>query len=239
MPRVITEEELKAGDGREGRPAYVAYKGRVYDVYKSRLWRDGVHARRHTAGQDLTEDLPFAPHDESVLERVPLVGILAEREAEEEQEAEGWIVWLNRLLDYYFELHPHPVAVHFPIALGVVSAVFVVLYLLTGVEAFEVSGYYVLWAAFVMTPLAMLSGALSWWFNYGQIMNERFGIKFTVSIILLITEAFALSKRDPAALMNREPLGWVYVLSVVAIIPLVAILGWNGARIAFSPRKKR
>ncbi len=238
MSRVITREELNANDGQEGRPAYVAYKGKVYDVSNSRLWRNGVHVRRHHAGNDLTADFSAAPHDESVLERVPVVGVLADHEVERREEAEGWGRLLIPLLDFYFDLHPHPVAVHFPIALGVVSAVFLVLYLLTGVEALEASAYYVLWAALITTPLAMLSGAVSWWFNYGQVMDDRFGIKFTLSIVLLIVEAFALAKRDPVALMNREPLGWVYVMAVLAVVPLVAILGWVGARIAFPPRRR-
>jgi predicted heme/steroid binding protein len=136
--RIVQEEELSASDGQEGRPAFVAHKGKVYDVSGSRLWRTGVHVRRHHAGQDLTADLAAAPHDESVFERVPMVGELAAEAEEPEGEpalsrAEG----LTALLDWYFDLHPHPVAVHFPVALGVVTAVFLILYLLTGNTAFQ------------------------------------------------------------------------------------------------------
>jgi predicted heme/steroid binding protein len=40
--RKFTLEELKQYDGRDGRPAYIAYKGKVYDVTDSFLWIDGV-----------------------------------------------------------------------------------------------------------------------------------------------------------------------------------------------------
>jgi predicted heme/steroid binding protein/uncharacterized membrane protein len=232
--RVIQEDELGASDGQEGRPAYVAYRGNVYDVSESRLWRKGVHVRRHHAGNDLTVDFSAAPHDESVLGRVPLVGTLAV--AEEEQPESR----LMALLDLYFEIHPHPVAVHFPVALGVVSAVFLVLYLLTGESAFEVSAYYVLWAAAIMSPFAMLTGAVSWFFNYGRVLDGRFSAKISLSIILLIVEVFALALRTahPNAVVDQEPLGRVYLLAALVVVPLVAMLGWIGARIAFPPRRK-
>ena len=72
----FTLEELKKYDGKEGRPAYIAYKGNVYDVSDDFLWVEGDHQGEHAAGRDLTEDLPRAPHAEDVLERVPKIGVL-------------------------------------------------------------------------------------------------------------------------------------------------------------------
>jgi len=236
VDKIFQEHELQAYDGQEGRPAYLAYKGQVYDVSDSRLWRKGLHVRRHHAGNDLSADLVAAPHDESVFERVPMVGLLVA--AEEEQPEEGR---LAALLDWYFDLHPHPVAVHFPVALGVVAAVFLGLYLLTGGAAFEVSGYYVLWAALVMSPVAMLTGAVSWWFNYGHILDGRFTVKMSLSIVMVVVEAIALTLRtaNPTSLVDRETVGWIYALAVLVVVPLVATIGWIGARISFPPRKSK
>lgn len=75
-PRKISLEELKQGDGREGRPTYIAYKGKVYDVTDDYLWIDGDHQGEHVAGKDLTEEIAKAPHGEDVLERVKLIGVL-------------------------------------------------------------------------------------------------------------------------------------------------------------------
>lgn len=238
--RVIQEEELSASDGQEDRPAFVAYEGKIYDVSQSRLWRQGVHVRRHHAGNDLTADFAAAPHDESIFERVPFVGTLSIAGAAEAEEEAGPTARLLALLDLYFDLHPHPVAVHFPVALGIVAAVFVALYLVTNNAAFELTGYFVLWGALIMAPVAMLTGAVSWGFNYGLSMDARFSGKISLSIILVILEAFAVGLRtaNPSALVDREPLGWVYLLAMVGIVVLVAALGWIGARITFPPRRK-
>ena len=72
----FTLEELKQYDGKNGKPAYIAYKGKVYDVTDNYLWLDGNHQGEHEAGKDLTEEMAQAPHGEETLERVKLIGIL-------------------------------------------------------------------------------------------------------------------------------------------------------------------
>jgi len=72
----FTAEELKKYDGKDGKPAYIAYKGKVYDVTDDFLWVEGDHQGEHSAGVDLTEDMSRAPHLEDVLERVKLIGVL-------------------------------------------------------------------------------------------------------------------------------------------------------------------
>jgi len=76
--RTFTREELREFDGREGRPAYVAFRGKVYDVSGSFLWRGGKHQVLHQAGEDLTEAMQEAPHGEELLARFPVVGELQE-----------------------------------------------------------------------------------------------------------------------------------------------------------------
>ena len=68
--------ELAKCDGRDGRPAYVAVSGTLYDVSASDRWKDGNHEGVHQAGQDLTEALKSAPHVRAVIERFPVVGKL-------------------------------------------------------------------------------------------------------------------------------------------------------------------
>jgi predicted heme/steroid binding protein len=72
----FTKEELARCDGKDGRPAYVAYKGNVYDLSGSFLWHDGRHQVLHDAGVDLTDAMEQAPHGGDVFEKFRLVGTL-------------------------------------------------------------------------------------------------------------------------------------------------------------------
>ncbi len=72
----LTIEELHSFDGKEGRPAFIAYNGKIYDVTKSKLWKEGSHARKHQAGRDLSDALKTAPHAEDKILAMPEVGKL-------------------------------------------------------------------------------------------------------------------------------------------------------------------
>lgn len=74
--RKFTAEELQQYDGKEGRPAYIAYKGNVYDVTEDLMWVGGDHQGEHVAGKDITEEMQQAPHGEEMLERVKFIGTL-------------------------------------------------------------------------------------------------------------------------------------------------------------------
>jgi len=83
----FTVEKLARHDGKNGSRAYVAYKGNVYDVTSSFLWKNGVHQVLHTAGVDLTDSAQQAPHGNNVLERFPVVGTMHRAEAKTERSA--------------------------------------------------------------------------------------------------------------------------------------------------------
>ncbi|MCW8891707.1 MAG: cytochrome B5, partial [Deltaproteobacteria bacterium] len=70
----FNEQTLRGFNGQEGKPSYFAYNGKVYDASNSRLWPGGEHMRRHSSGGDLTNVLPLAPHNNAVMERLPVVG---------------------------------------------------------------------------------------------------------------------------------------------------------------------
>ena len=72
----FTIDELKKFDGKNGRPAYVAYNGKLYDVTQSGAWDAGGHFGQHFAGKDLTMELKDAPHGDQVFEHIPMVGEL-------------------------------------------------------------------------------------------------------------------------------------------------------------------
>lgn len=76
--RKITRRELESNNGKNGKPAWFAYQGKVYDVTESSFWIDGQHMGMHDAGKDLTEELDMAPHTIENFNRVKYVGELEE-----------------------------------------------------------------------------------------------------------------------------------------------------------------
>ncbi|UCD65077.1 MAG: cytochrome B5 [Candidatus Zixiibacteriota bacterium] len=77
--REFTEAELRRFNGRGGAPAYIAFRGKVYDVTRSYHWQRGEHWASHSAGEDLTDALDGAPHGEGLLSRCPQIGVLSDR----------------------------------------------------------------------------------------------------------------------------------------------------------------
>ena len=71
----LTVDELAAYNGKDGKPAYVAVKGVIYDVTNVPAWKDGVH-KGNTAGMDVTDLIANAPHGESVTANLTAVGKL-------------------------------------------------------------------------------------------------------------------------------------------------------------------
>jgi len=71
---IYTIEEISNFDGKDGRPAFVVYHGRVYDVTGSKLWKNGTHLKKHEAGRDLTEAIKTAPHGEEKILAMPEAG---------------------------------------------------------------------------------------------------------------------------------------------------------------------
>jgi predicted heme/steroid binding protein len=73
----ISLAELAKFNGKNGSRAYVAVKGKVYDVTDSPFWPGGDHQGAHQPGADLTAELELAPHGPENLDKVTLVGVLA------------------------------------------------------------------------------------------------------------------------------------------------------------------
>jgi predicted heme/steroid binding protein/uncharacterized membrane protein len=230
-------EELHQFDGKENRPVYVAYKGKVYDVSGSRRWKGGLHMNRHHAGNNLTSDIQAAPHEPTVLERYPQVGIMKKEEGTDRELPPA----LSRILARapFLRRHPHPMTIHFPIAFTFATLGFTFLYLVTGLKTFENTAFCCLGAAILFTPLAILTGFYTWWVNYGAKSIRPVRKKQCLSFLLLAVQIilFLWRWKNPILL---QTLGWqslVYSFLVLFMFLVVTVIGWFGASLTFPIEK--
>ncbi len=228
----ITPEELAKNDGKEGRPAYVAHDGKVYDVTNSRLWKDGQHMRSHPAGANLSLELQAAPHGTVVLERMELVGELAQPQP---TDTIAEFPQPGALAAAILKRHPHPISVHFPIALCLAAAIFTVIGVLFDLPALEATAFYNLIFAFLAAPGAVATGLLSWTYNYGAIWTPIYKKKALLSVLLGIVLLGALGTRLAAfgGGASADILLWTYRALTIVSAPIVMGLGFLGGRITF------
>ncbi|MDF9794871.1 putative heme/steroid binding protein [Catalinimonas alkaloidigena] len=75
MLKEYSHSQLSLRNGQDKEEIWIAYQGIIYDVSASRLWYKGKHYE-HWAGQDLTHELPDAPHTDKVFAKFSVVGKL-------------------------------------------------------------------------------------------------------------------------------------------------------------------
>jgi len=220
--RKITVEQLKGFDGQEGRRAYIAYKGKVFDVSDSKLWKNGLHGALHSPGKDLTEEFKSAPHGEEVLSRVTSVGEFIKEE-----------YFAQRFLTVLERLHPHSITVHFAIAYSIAVSAFSLLYLFSGNSSFERASFYMLVGGFLAVMVAGISGVLSWKIAYEGKMTPIFRRKiiFTVILAIVVTAALMLRVVNPVILVEETVLKYAYLTMLLILTPIVIVLGHAGGKI--------
>jgi len=98
----MTLDDLRHFDGAENRPAYFTYKGKVYDVGLSKVWKGGSHFKKHHAGDDLTDILKTAPHDEDKILKMPVVAELVPLETKVEKPAHEKVFYFMAYMNLIF-----------------------------------------------------------------------------------------------------------------------------------------
>lgn len=230
----FTSEELAKFNGEDGQPVYIAYEGKVYDVSESKLWKTGLHMRRHQAGTDLTEDIGGAPHDIEVFEKFPQVGILKPEKDPMDEHIPEILLAVFRSIPM-LRRHPHPMTVHFPIAFMMLFPVLNILYLITGKESFGISSFHVLVAGLVFTPVALITGPYNWWINYAGKWSKIIAVKMFGSLILitLILVIFMWKILVPDIMLQPSGARIIYVILSLTLVPIITVLGWFGAKMTF------
>jgi len=235
--REFDSAELAQYNGENGTPVYIALAGKVYDVSESKLWRNGLHMKRHYAGRDLTADIHAAPHETHVLERYPQVGILKKEVVEQELPAS--LAWLLKKYPM-LRRHPHPMTVHFPIVFAFTPPIFIFLYLITGIKSFEMTALHCLGGGIMFTMVGITTGLYTWWLNYLAKPLKAVKIKIPLTLTMLITEIIIFIWRIlvPDVLDSISGASIIYLLLVFSLIPMITVIGWFGASMTFPVEKE-
>jgi len=228
----MTSEELLSFNGKDGKPVYISFQGKIYDVSKSPLWSKGLHMNRHPSGSDLTGAISAAPHGPEVLGRYPQVGVLKKGAPEELKHLP--LVLQNLLQKFPMaRRHPHPMVVHFPIALLMASTLFILLYLIFKNPSFEITSFHLLILGAIASPFAMVTGLLTWWINYRSKLTLFVKRKIQFSILLLILEIVLILWRSS----HPQVFDTFYFIMMILLIPIVSLLGYYGGQMTFPPEK--
>lgn len=232
-------DEIAEYNGQEGQPVYIVYDGKVYDVSHSKMWKGGLHMRRHRAGGDLTTDIQAAPHGSEVLERYPQVGVIKAPAAPPERSIPKPLAWLLET-NPFFRRHPHPMTVHFPIVFMLANPFFNILYLVTGNSAFETTALHCLAGGILFSVVAIITGFFTWWYNYMAKMMKPVAIKIPLSLVMLVLGVIVFIWRlNNPGIMDDLPGGGIfYLILVLSFVPLVSIIGWFGATMTFPIEKE-
>ena len=262
--KTFTLDELKHANGQNERPIHVCVNGKIYDITDSPLWTDGEHMNRHHAGADLSEEIKDAPHDLSVLEHYEQVGILhpdsdldsgsdttkSQKTAESEdivkatdksiKSTTGKTIESPRtptLLKPLMRLHPHPVSVHFPIALTIISAILIVAgHLLPSfaVKLHTAAKVDLVLAALFTVP-AIATGFLSHYYNYGNKWTAIFKIKLILSAIF--SSVFLITLLLLFVIVESDFISSSMQIFFATLVFILAVnvmgLGYFGGRITF------
>lgn len=232
---------LAKHDGKEGRQALVAVDGKVYEVTGNRLWKNGAHMNRHQAGVDLTEAIAASPHGRDVLEKIQLKGTLVKVA---EDKPPFLPLWLMKFLDAYpfFKRHPHPMVVHFPMAIFIIAPFFLCwYYLVNPAQGLLDAVFYLYILGTLSLPAAIGTGILSWLVNYSGKANPLIIRKLIFSVFLLIFDVIIIAALTVRPAILQNPSGWEMIVPalIFSCLPLVSIIGEHGGKLVFPVLKTK
>lgn len=235
----LDEKELTQYNGKDGKPTYIAFEGKVYDVSDSRLWKNGKHINRHQAGMDLTNDIKAAPHGTEVFQSFKQVAILKEKQATVEQEVKLPIPqWIANILNKYpfFKRHPHPMVVHFTMVYFITAPILLLwYYLISPSKSLLDAIFYMHVLGTISLPFAIFTGWLSWKINY---LGKPIGYitrKIILTIVVLIFDIIVLLSLiyQPDILVSPQGVQIFIPVLIFSYLPVVSIIGQHGGQLVY------
>lgn len=230
-------KELEQYNGKDGKPAYVAVDGKVYDITESRLWKNGSHMNRHHSGQDLSNSFEAAPHNKEVLQKFNQVGIIKQQDISE-QVKPPIPQFVNDLLEKYpfLKRHPHPMVVHFPMSFFITCSIFLFwYYVISPLEPLLNAIYYLHVIGTISLPFALFTGWFAWKINYlGKPIGYITG-KIILSLFVLIADIVVLVVLSNNLQLLAAPQGIEVLIPILifSYLPVVSIIGFLGGQLVY------
>jgi predicted heme/steroid binding protein/uncharacterized membrane protein len=232
----IDSNELSKNNGQDGKSAYVAVNGKVYDVSQSSLWKNGIHMNRHEAGNDLSDKIKNAPHGTEVFDNFNEVVIL--KKTNQDEVRPPIPEWLHDFLKAHpaFKRHPHPMVVHFPMVFFVTAALFLLYYyvfnplepLLHGILYMHILGV-------MSLPFAILTGFFSWQVNYLGKCYSNITTKIVLSFIVLVFSVIVLLTLINNLSVLSSPTGFQILIPIMifSYLPILPLIGQQGGALVY------
>lgn len=237
----IDRETLLKHDGKEGRPAYVAVEGKIYEVTGNRLWKNGMHMNRHQAGTDLTEAITASPHGKDILIKIQEKGTLAKEKADRPPFLPEWLMQFMEAYPF-FKRHPHPMVVHFPMAVFIIAPLFLAWhYLISPLQGLLDAIFYLYILGTLSLPVAIGTGLLAWLINYSGKANPLIIRKTIFSFLLLIADLIIMAALifKPAILQNPAGTDLIVPVLIFFCLPVVSLIGEHGGKLVFPVLKNK
>ncbi|PWW81138.1 MULTISPECIES: hypothetical protein [Prosthecochloris] len=128
----------------------------------------------------------------------------------------------------------HPVAAHFSNGLIPVAVLYLLLTLPSSDPFFEHTVEHLIIIVLFAIPVSFFSGIHDWTVNYKRAKTPVFMNKIRLSFVLFGLVAFAVAIRltVPDVMYRNDWLHWVYIVLLLAMMPVVTLLGHYGGKLA-------
>jgi len=150
-------------------------------------------------------------------------------EKSEQENKKHWVKW-------YRKYHPHPMLVHFPIALHLFAGGLDLIFFIWPKDSFATAVFYTFFVATVTGALAMIPGIFSWWINYKLSFIYIFVIKLILSVITLLLGIVAIFIYidDPDIIYTQDLPSIMYHGIILLTSLTVIVVAYYGAKLTWS-----
>lgn len=136
---------------------------------------------------------------------------------------------------------PHTIAAHFSNGLVPVAVLYLLFSIISRNGFFEHTVIHLLMIVLLAIPASFISGVIDWKRKYKAAEAPVFARKIRLSILLCLLAVSAVSIRmlNPAVMDEPGVLRWSYIVLIVAMLPVVGLLGYYGGKLSAGQRSER